>query len=88
VLFFSPTEHNMQVDPSVILINELHPDYILPQPRETYRLTPENRFWTSGYAHEVRSRLSKPLQVRYHILKEGEKLPIERRSGKNGQPHR
>ena len=63
VLFFSPTEHNMHVDPSVILINELEPEYILPQHRDTYRVTPENRYWTSGYPHEVKLRLSKPLQA-------------------------
>ena len=77
VLFFSPTEHNMHVDPSVILINELEPDYILPQHRDTYRVTPQNRFWTSGYPHEVKFRLSKPLQERFHILKQGEKLAIK-----------
>jgi L-ascorbate 6-phosphate lactonase len=76
VLFFSPTEHNMQVDPSVILINELEPDYILPQHRDTYRVTPENRFWASAYPTEVKQRLSKPLQERFHILKQGEKLEI------------
>ena len=79
VLFFSPTEHNMQIDPSVILINELEPEYILPQHRDTYRVTPENRFWTSGYANEVKLRLSKPLQERFHILKQGEKLAIKGR---------
>lgn len=85
VLFFSPTEHNMQIDPSVILINELDPDYILPQHRDTYRVTPENRYWTSGYPHEVRLRLSRPLQARYHILRQGEKLIIERRSAGGGR---
>ncbi len=78
VLFFSPTEHNMLVDPSVILINELEPEYILPQHRDTYRVTPENRFWASGYPNEVKLRLSKPLQERFHILKQGEKLEIKR----------
>jgi L-ascorbate metabolism protein UlaG (beta-lactamase superfamily) len=81
VLFFSPTEHNMHIDPSVILINELDPEYILPQHRDTYRVTPENRYWTSGYPYEVKLRLSKPLQARYHILKQGQKLVLERRSG-------
>jgi L-ascorbate 6-phosphate lactonase len=76
VLFFSPTEHNMHVDSSVILINELAPDYILPQHRDTYRATPQNRFWTTGYPHEVKFRLSKPLQERFHILKQGERLTI------------
>ena len=41
-------------------------------------MTPENRFWTSGYPHEVKLRLSKPLQERFHILKQGQKLPIAR----------
>jgi L-ascorbate metabolism protein UlaG (beta-lactamase superfamily) len=86
VLFFSPTEHNMRVDPSVILINELDPEYILPQHRDTYRVTPENRFWTSGYPHEVKLRLSKPLQARYHILKQGQKLAVERRPADGRQP--
>lgn len=77
VLFFSPTEHNMHVEPSVILINELEPDYILPQHRDTYRVTPQNRFWASGYPAEVKLRLSKPLQQRYTVLTQGEKLTIE-----------
>jgi L-ascorbate metabolism protein UlaG (beta-lactamase superfamily) len=76
VLFFSPTEHNMHVEPSVILINELEPDFILPQHRDTYRVTPQNRFWTSGYPAEVKLRLSKPLQQRYTILAQGQKLTI------------
>ena len=77
VLFVSPTEHNMHVDPSVILINELEPEYILPQHRDTYRVTPENRYWTSGYAPEVRLRLSRPLQERFHILKQGQRLVVK-----------
>jgi L-ascorbate metabolism protein UlaG (beta-lactamase superfamily) len=62
VLFFSPTEHNTHIDRSVILINELQPDYILPQHRDTYVETPDNRFWTHGYAREVQLLLAKPLQ--------------------------
>jgi L-ascorbate metabolism protein UlaG (beta-lactamase superfamily) len=77
VLFFSPTEHNMHVDRSVILINELHPDYILPQHRDTYIETPQNRYWTHGYPGEVFNLLSKPVQERYRILKPGERLVIE-----------
>jgi L-ascorbate 6-phosphate lactonase len=68
----------MQVDPAVLLINELDPEYILPQHRDTYRVTPRNRYWTSGYPEEVRLRLSKPLQERFHILKQGDKLMIKR----------
>ena len=76
VLFFSPTEHNMHIDRSVILINELEPDYILPQHRDTFKVTPENRYWTTAYPYEVKLLLSKPLQERYHILEMGEKLII------------
>jgi L-ascorbate metabolism protein UlaG (beta-lactamase superfamily) len=43
VLFLSPTEHNTAIDRSAILINELEPDVILPQHRDTFRVTPENR---------------------------------------------
>jgi L-ascorbate 6-phosphate lactonase len=76
VLFFSPTEHNMLIDSSVALINELEPDYILPQHRDTYRVTPQNRYWTNGYPSEVKQRLSKRLQERFYILKQGEKVAI------------
>lgn len=77
VLFFSPTEHNTHIDRSVILINELQPDYILPQHRDTYIETPQNRFWTHGYPHEVRLLLTKPLLERYRILEIGERLQIQ-----------
>jgi len=77
VLFFSPTEHNTYIDRSVILINELEPDYIFPQHRNTFKVTPENRFWTSAYPYEVKLRLSKTLQERYFILDMGEKKIIK-----------
>jgi hypothetical protein len=67
----------MHIDPSLFLINELEPNYILPQHRDTYRVTPENRYWTNGYAYEVRLRLAKSLQQRYRILEQGERLRIE-----------
>lgn len=77
ILFFSPTEHNTHIDPSVILINELEPDYIFPQHRNTFRVTAQNRYWTSGYPYEVRFRLSKALQKNYHIVEIGEKVIIK-----------
>ena len=77
VLFFSPTEHNMYIDPSVILINTLDPDYIFPQHHGTVAVTEENRFWAKGYPEEVRIRLSQPLKERYHILKPGEGMEIK-----------
>lgn len=77
VLFFSPTEHNTHVDPSVVLINELEPDYIFPQHRDTYRVTPQNRYWTSGYPYEVKFRLAKQAQEKYHVLGMGEMMEIK-----------
>ena len=76
VLFFSPTEHNTYIDQSVILINTLEPEYIFPQHRNTFKVNPENRFWTSAYPYEVKLRLSKSLQKRYHLLDMGEKKMI------------
>lgn len=77
VLFFSPTEHNMHVQQSVILINELEPAYILPQHGDTYRQTEQNRYWTKNYANEVKTHLSRTLRERYHLLEQGERLTIE-----------
>jgi hypothetical protein len=77
VLFFSPTEHNMHIDRSIILINELEPDYILPQHRDTYIETAQNRYWTHGYPGEVFNLLSRPLKQRYRILAPGERLVID-----------
>ncbi len=76
VLFFSPTEHNTYIEKSVILINALEPDYIFPQHRDTFKVTPENRFWTNAYPYEVKLRLSKSLQERYYILEMGKKMDI------------
>ncbi len=77
VLFFSPTEHNTYIEPSVILINALDPDYIFPQHHSTMIVNESNRFWTKGYPDEVKIRLSQPLRERYHILKPGDKMIIE-----------
>jgi L-ascorbate metabolism protein UlaG (beta-lactamase superfamily) len=76
VLFFSPTEHNMQVENSVTLINELEPDYIVPQHRNTYPTGEATRFWANAYHIEVRGRLAKDLQKRYHIVEMGERLDV------------
>jgi L-ascorbate 6-phosphate lactonase len=77
VLFFSPTEHNTYIDGSVILINSLDPEYNFPQHRNTFKVNPENRFWTSAYPYEVKLRLSRDLQKRYFILDMGEKKIIQ-----------
>lgn len=78
VLFFSPTEHNMYIDRSVILINTLNPEYILPQHHSTISFGEGDRyrFWAKGYPDEVKLRLSQPLKDRFHILKPGGKMLI------------
>ena len=76
VLFFSPTEHNMYIDRSVILINTLEPDYIFPQHHSTVIVNESTRFWAKGYPDEVKLRLSKSLQDRYYILEQGNKVGI------------
>ncbi len=78
VLFFSPTEHNMYIDRSVILINRLQPDYILPQHHSTIKYDETNRFWANGYPAEVRIRLSQDLKEQYYIMDpQGGRLDIE-----------
>jgi L-ascorbate metabolism protein UlaG (beta-lactamase superfamily) len=77
VLFFSPTEHNMYIDQSVILINTLDPDYIFPQHHGTIKVNENNYFWTKGYPREVYTRLSPALRERYHILKPGDSMIIK-----------
>lgn len=77
VLFFSPTEHNMHINPSVILINELNPRYIFPQHHSTMLVNDENRFWTKGYPDEVKTLLSQSIKDKYHILKPGDRMTIE-----------
>src|SRR5687767_6165652 len=67
VLFFSPTEHNTYIDRSVILINTLDPDYILPQHHSTIAVNEGNRFWAKGYPDEVKTLLSEAMKKKYHI---------------------
>lgn len=76
VLFISPTEHNMFIQPSVTLINALEPDYILFQHGDTYRQTPENRFWTHNYATEAKALLCRSFQERCLIPEQGQRLII------------
>ena len=77
VLFFSPTEHNMYIDPSVILINKLQPDYIFPQHHSTVIVNEQTRFWAKGYPEEVKLRLAPDLMSKYFIMKAGQKKLIE-----------
>lgn len=77
VLLFSPTEHNWLIDDSLTAIQALEPDVILPQHRDTYPLSEQNRFWAQGFPHEVRLRLPETLQKRYRVLSMGEMLLVE-----------
>jgi L-ascorbate 6-phosphate lactonase len=76
VLFFSPTEHNTYIDPSVIMINTLDPDYIFPQHHGTIKIEDTNYWWTRGYPHEVYMRLSQTMKNKYHLLKPGDSMLI------------
>jgi L-ascorbate 6-phosphate lactonase len=76
VLFISPTVHNMYIDRSMILINRLQPRFVFPQHFGTYRVNEGNAFWTRGYPDELKLRLSKDLQARYHKLAQGQKFEI------------
>ena len=77
VLLFSPTEHNWSIDDSVTAIQTLEPDVILPQHRDTYPVTEDNRFWAKGYPFEVKSRLPKELQRRYRVVEMGERVQVQ-----------
>jgi L-ascorbate metabolism protein UlaG (beta-lactamase superfamily) len=77
VLFVSPTVHNMYLDRSMILINTLQPGWIFPQHFGTYTQTDDNAFWTRGYPDELKLRLSRDLQNRYHKLRQGEMFRIQ-----------
>ncbi len=76
VLFFSPTEHNTYIDRSLIMINRLNPDYILPQHHSTVVVTDDTRFWAKGYPEEVKLRLTQELKDRYYIMTPGQKIEI------------
>lgn len=77
VLLFSPTEHNMYIDRSIILINTLQPDYIFPQHHSTVKVNEGNRFWAKGYPEEVKIWISDELKSKYHIFEIGEKKLIK-----------
>jgi L-ascorbate metabolism protein UlaG (beta-lactamase superfamily) len=72
VLFVSPTEHNTGVERSAVLINALEPAHVYPQHYGTYVPTEANCYWTVGYPDELRARLPKPMQARFHRLELGE----------------
>jgi len=76
VLFCSPTDHNMHVERSTVLINALAPEHILPQHFGTYVETDANRYWTKGYPDELKWVLPRRMQERFHKLAQGEVFAI------------
>jgi L-ascorbate metabolism protein UlaG (beta-lactamase superfamily) len=72
VLFVSPTDHNMHVHKSALLINALEPAHIFPQHFGTYVETDANRYWTKGYPDELKAVLPRRMQERFHKLVQGE----------------
>jgi L-ascorbate 6-phosphate lactonase len=72
VLFVSPTDHNMHVSKSAILINALEPAYVFPQHFGTYLETDANRYWTKGYPDELKAVLPRQMKERFHKLAQGE----------------
>jgi hypothetical protein len=76
VLFISPTEHNMRVDHSALLINAIEPAFIFPQHFDTYVPTEENSYWTVGYPDELKAALSAEMQKRFHKLEQGQVFVI------------
>ncbi len=53
VLFVSPTEHNMHIQQSAILIDRLKPDYIFPQHYGTNIVSESSAFWSLGFQDEL-----------------------------------
>ena len=76
ILFVSPTDHNMAIERSALLIETLKPRIILPQHFGTYRQTEDNLFWTRGYPDELRVALPEAMQAGYHKLEQGEIFTI------------
>ena len=75
-LFVSPTDHNMHVQHSAILINTLEPAHVFPQHFGTYVETDANRYWTKGYPDELKAVLSRRMRDRFHKLGQGELYTI------------
>jgi len=72
LLFVSPTEHNTYIQPSIDLIQAIHPNHIFCQHFNTYRTNPDNAFWTRGYPQELKAGLPEEVQSRLTIPKQGE----------------
>ena len=72
VLFFSPTEHNMHIDNSVHFIQMIKPRFIVPQHYDSYKVTPENAFWTRGFPDDVYNRLTDTERSSFIKLPQGQ----------------
>ncbi len=72
VLFVSPTEHNMHIQQSQILIDRLSPSYIFPQHHSTNVVNEQTYFWTKGYQDELFAVLKPEQQQRFKKLSIGD----------------
>lgn len=77
LLFISPTSHNMHIRHAALLIETLKPRWIIPQHFDTYKVTPDNAYWTVGYPDELRAALPPELRTRFHKLRQGEVFSIQ-----------
>lgn len=76
ILMVSPTEHNMHIRQSKVLIEKTNPRYIFPQHRDTYRITDSNYFWTKAYDKELHEELGAEYKERYVTLSQGQSIAI------------
>ena len=74
ILMVSPTEHNMHVRQSKVLIEKTNPRYIFPQHRDTYGITDSNYFWTRACDNELYEALEDTYKQKFHTLKQGERF--------------
>jgi len=77
LLFFSPTEHNMQIENSIRFIRLIKPNYIFPQHYASYITTRENSFWTKGYTDEVYEKLCDEEQKKFVKIPQGHPYVIK-----------
>ena len=76
ILMISPTEHNTNIDQSLILIEQLDPKFIFPQHRDTYVEDDSNYFWTHANDKELYEALDEKFKKRWYSLKQGEFFTI------------
>lgn len=77
VLFVSPNEHNTHIKQSCTLIEFLRPSHIFPQHYGTFKVTPDNAFWTVGYPEALRKKLPAAIRGHMHMIPQGRWFEID-----------